>query len=213
MGDSGCQCKLGRRTIELSRTGFPGSRGRADRPLVWWSPDEAVRLCCGAANISFQRSGWESSFGVGDQVNRSRVARCNHSLPAARQRIVGLTLVMATRTVRPLAKPLGPITSVLLGSLPNFGAGLALPFVATNLPRLLGRRPVVSRLRFGGVCAGVFALLAFWEYVQLIVWGYPFDPNDVVGSGVGTTLAALIAGWRRRLTAGRGGWRRGNGAA
>ena len=112
--------------------------------------------------------------------------------------IVGMTLVVATRAVRPLAEPMGPITSVLLGSQPNLGAGLAMPFVITNTQRLSGRRPAVRRLQFCVVCALACALLALWEYVQFIVWGYAFDPNDVVASGVGATLAAFIAGWCRR---------------
>jgi hypothetical protein len=111
--------------------------------------------------------------------------------------LVGLGLVLATHVARSVAHPSSPIASVLLGSLPNFGAGLALPFVVTNAQQFFGRRPWLTRLRFGVVCVGVFGVLALWEYVQLVAWRYQFDTNDLVASGVGAVLAALIAAWLR----------------
>lgn len=111
---------------------------------------------------------------------------------------VGLGLVLATHVARSVAHPSSSIASVLLGSLPNFGAGLALPFVATNAQQFFGRQPWLTGLHLCVVCAGAFAVLVVWEYGQLVVWRYPFDTNDVVASGVGAILAALIAVWLRR---------------
>jgi hypothetical protein len=125
---------------------------------------------------------------------------------------VGLGLVLAAHVARSVAEPASPIASVLLGSLPNFGAGLALPFVVTNAQDLFGRRPWLTGLRFCVVCAGAFAVLALWEYVQLAAWRYQFDTNDVVASGVGAVLAALIGAWLRPRRA-SGGARVGDGDA
>lgn len=106
---------------------------------------------------------------------------------------VGIGLVMATHAARSLAHPSGLIASVLLGSLPNFGAGLALPFVVTNAQQYLGKRPWATALRFTAVCSGVVAVLALWEYVQLEIWRYPFDSIDIAASGAGAVLASLVA--------------------
>ncbi len=119
---------------------------------------------------------------------------------------VGLGLVLATHVTRAVAHPSSGITSAFLGSLPNFGAGLALPFVATNAQGFFGQQPWLTGLRLCVVCAGTFGVLVLWEYVQLVVWRYQFDTNDVVASGAGAVLAALIAVWlgrRRASGAGR----------
>ncbi len=110
---------------------------------------------------------------------------------------VGLGLVLATHVARSVAHSSSPIASLLLGSLPNFGAALALPFVVTNAQQFFRRRPWLTMLRFCVVCAGTFAVLVLWEYVQLVAWRYQFDTNDVLASGVGAAFAALIAAWLR----------------
>ncbi len=106
---------------------------------------------------------------------------------------VGFGLVLATHVARSVTHPPNAVASVLLGSLPNFGAGLALPFVVTIWQQFIGRRPWLAGLRFCVVGAGAFAALALWEYVQLAAWRYPFDGKDIVASGVGVGLAILIA--------------------
>ena len=106
--------------------------------------------------------------------------------------VTGLGLVLATHVLRALTRPRGTVASVVLGSLPNFGAGLGLPFVIASTQELLGR-PRPRGRPFNLVCIGVFALLALWEYAQLAFWGYAFDVNDVVASGIGAALAAQVA--------------------
>jgi hypothetical protein len=117
--------------------------------------------------------------------------------------LVGLGLVLATHVARSVAHPSGLVVSVVLGSLPNFGAGLALPFVVTNAQQFLGLRVWLGTLRFCILCAGAFVALTLWEYVQLVAWRYQFDMNDVVASGVGAVLAALVSVWLRPQRASR----------
>ena len=106
--------------------------------------------------------------------------------------VTGLGLVLTTHVLRALTRPKGMIASVVLGSLPNFGAGLGLPFLIGSMQELLGR-PRLGGRPFNLVCVGVFALLALWEYAQLAFWGYAFDVNDIVASGIGVALAARVA--------------------
>ena len=110
----------------------------------------------------------------------------------------GMLLVIVVRIVRSYVRPKDPIASVILGSLPNFGAGIALPFVVTSMAMLIRRNLKLHRVRFYQVCTGVFILIVPWEWVQLWVWGYPFDWNDVAASGIGVIVAALIGSWGQR---------------
>ena len=111
--------------------------------------------------------------------------------------VTGLGLVLTTHVLRSLTRPRGTIASVVLGSLPNFGAGLGLPFLMGSTQELLGR-PLPSGRTFNLVCGGVFTVLALWEYAQLAFWGHAFDLNDIVASGIGVALAAQIAALGRR---------------
>ncbi|MCL6615219.1 MAG: hypothetical protein K6U03_11520 [Firmicutes bacterium] len=49
----------------------------------------------------------------------------------------GMGLVILTHLVRPLPETASPLVVLIAGSLPNFGAGLGLPFVAAAIPRML----------------------------------------------------------------------------
>jgi hypothetical protein len=110
----------------------------------------------------------------------------------------GMLLVIVVRIVRSYVRPKDPIASVILGSLPNFGAGIALPFVVTSMAMLIRRNLKLHRVRFYQVCTGVFILIVLWEWVQLWVWGYPFDWNDVAALGIGVIVAALIGSGDQR---------------
>ncbi len=107
--------------------------------------------------------------------------------------LTGMGLVILARLVRPLPETASPLAVLVVGSLPNFGAGLGLPFAAPAIPRMLRQaRTRAARLPFGLVCAGVLAGLVLWEYAQLALWRIPVDTNDLAASGLGTALAALI---------------------
>ena len=110
----------------------------------------------------------------------------------------GMLLVIVVRIVRSYVRPKDPIASVILGSLPNFGAGIALPFVVTSMTMLIKRNSKFHRVQIYLVCIGVFILITLWEWVQLWVWGYPFDWNDIAASGIGVIVAALIGSCGQR---------------
>ncbi|MEJ2049846.1 MAG: hypothetical protein P8Y60_08420 [Calditrichota bacterium] len=110
----------------------------------------------------------------------------------------GMLLVIVVRIVRSYVKPTDPITSIILGSLPNFGAGIALPFVVTSMTMLIKRNFKLIRVQFYLLCTGVFILIVLWEWVQLWVWDYPIDWNDVAATGFGVIVAALIGSWGQR---------------
>lgn len=112
--------------------------------------------------------------------------------------LIGMGLVVATRIVRSFGKPANPIAALLLGSLPNFGAGLGIPFVVTSLISLFRQSARIGRQQLYMICVGSFLLLALWELIQFWAWAYPIDGNDVVASGIGAALAALLAGRIRR---------------
>ena len=89
--------------------------------------------------------------------------------------------------------------AVVLGSMPNFGAGLGLPFVLTATSRILNVGHVIrSRQAFPAICLGVVIILVLWEYAQLLIWSIPADSYDLLASGVGAALAALFARWSAR---------------
>jgi hypothetical protein len=110
----------------------------------------------------------------------------------------GMLLVIVVRIVRSYVKPTDPITSIILGSLPNFGAGIALPFVVTSMTMLIKRNFKLIRVQFYLLCTGVFILIVLWEWVQLWVWDYPIDWNDVAATGFGVIVAALIGSCGQR---------------
>lgn len=107
--------------------------------------------------------------------------------------LLGMGLVILARVVRPLPSGAHPTLALLVGSLPNFGAGLGLPFAAWMAYAVLRRRSIrVSRLSFCSVCLGVLGALIGWEYTSWAVWGIPIDMKDLLATGAGVGLAALL---------------------
>ena len=78
----------------------------------------------------------------------------------------------------------------LLGSAPNFFAGLTLTFW----------QAFVVPSRPAGSAAVALAVLAFVEAVQLAMPQHRADPWDLLASLVGCSLAVPALYWRRRMT-------------
>ncbi len=107
--------------------------------------------------------------------------------------LLGMGLVILARLLRPLPSGAHPALVLLVGSLPNFGAGLGLPFAAGAAEAIVRRRSArITRLSFGLAGLGVLAVLVGWEHVSWAVWGPPIDMTDLLASGVGVGLAALV---------------------
>lgn len=125
---------------------------------------------------------------------RARITPPDRGIVRARNAVLaGMALVIAARLLRPLPETAGPALILVVGSLPNFGAGLGLPFVFAAIPRVLPQaRPAAGRPPFGLFCIGAFAALVLWEYAQLACWGMRVDPCDLAASGLGAALAASI---------------------
>ena len=132
------------------------------------------------------------------EMKRTRESERFRSVAAGITVLSGMILVIVVRIVRSFTRPMDGFASVILGSLPNFGAGIALPFVVTSMTMLIKRNFKLIRVQFYLLCTGVFILIVLWEWVQLWVWGYPFDWNDVAASGIGVIVAALIGSWGQR---------------
>jgi hypothetical protein len=117
--------------------------------------------------------------------------------------LVGMALVILARLVRPLPAGVHPITPAVVGSLPNFGAGLGLPSCVAALQQRFRRVGWIhAQPSVRVICIGVFAILVMWEYAQLALWGIRVDVNDLVASGIGAALAAMsllrYGGYRNR---------------
>ena len=110
--------------------------------------------------------------------------------------LIGILMAPLARALRPLPPETGPITTFVVGVLPNFGAGLALPFfLFVSLQQLsLARAPRPLFRAFGHAAAVTFFFLLAWEGLQQLVWGYRFDVYDVLATDFG--VLAAVAGHR-----------------
>ena len=109
--------------------------------------------------------------------------------------LTGMAFVLFTHLIRP---GLGTFHSswivFVFGVLPNFGAGLSLPFVMIVLvTRFLHLDLDGSKFQnYFVVCLGVtFFGLTAWEIIQNLGWGYPIDPNDIAVTGLGVVFAFI----------------------
>jgi len=105
--------------------------------------------------------------------------------------IVGLALILLAHIARPLLGPQESTLAVFWGSLPNFGAALMLPYAIASALGALGGQTSRGIQSVFAVCIMAFASLAFWESIQLLAWGYPFDWKDILASGFGVALVWL----------------------
>jgi hypothetical protein len=107
--------------------------------------------------------------------------------------LLGMFLILFTHLVRPHLDRSHRTAVFIFGVLPNFAAAFSLPFLAI-VPKVLAprRRPHPNGLtrRFAFAWAFTFVGLTAWEAVQYWLWEYPFDPNDVLASGLGVALSA-----------------------
>lgn len=112
-------------------------------------------------------------------------------LDAALLRWAGVLFALwlfCTGPLRWVAAPTLPLW--LLGSAPNFFAGLTLTFW----------QAFVVPSRPAGSAAVALAVLAFVEAVQLAMPQHRADPWDLLASLVGCSLAVPSLHWRRRIT-------------
>jgi len=106
----------------------------------------------------------------------------------------GMMLVMVTHLIRPILGifPQG-IVVVVFGVLPNFGAGLSLPFLifllVMNFWRCEHKSDFLSTL-FASSLIITFLGLTAWEVLQFKLWGFPMDRNDIIATGFSEFCAA-----------------------
>jgi hypothetical protein len=127
------------------------------------------------------------------QQNEVSNPRCLNGIIPAVVVISGMLLVIITHIVRPLPPSTNPILKFIIDVLPNFGAGLALPFFlvfARNRFRYPTNPPSMITFSVFGIC--VVTLLAGWEFFQLNVWSIPYDINDLYATAAGALITVFI---------------------
>jgi hypothetical protein len=107
--------------------------------------------------------------------------------------IGGMMLVMATHLIRPILGMFPKGIGFVFGVLPNFGAGLSIPFLifmlVTNFWRLGLKRVNLTALFLSSLLITFLGLTA-WEVIQFKIWGFSMDRNDILATGVSELLAA-----------------------
>jgi hypothetical protein len=107
--------------------------------------------------------------------------------------IGGMMLVIATHLVRPILGMFPEEVAFVFGVLPNFGAGLSLPFLLVMLMMIFWRLELKS-VKFTALFVSsliiTFLALAAWEIIQFKVWGFPMDRNDILATGLSEFCAA-----------------------
>lgn len=96
-------------------------------------------------------------------------------------------LVLITHLVRPTLTGAYPWVVFIFGVLPNFGAGLGIPFIMqTILKRILEfRKHTIKPMVLFLVCSAISLIgISVWE-----VTGGTIDPYDLVASAAGITCA------------------------
>ncbi len=119
----------------------------------------------------------------------------------------GMGLVILTRLARPHLEHAPDCVVFVFGVLPNFAAAFALPFaMIVFLIQFLRFKAVEEKPSryFTWSLAAAFLGLAAWEYIQLVVWGYAFDKNDIMATAAGCVCAAAAHALIMRRPAGAG---------
>jgi hypothetical protein len=107
--------------------------------------------------------------------------------------VLGLALVIIAQVIRPLPSGTHPVWVIIAGSLPNFGAGLGMPFAGRLCTRVVGRwLRTVGRVPFWSLCGLTLAILVSWEYLSQARWALRVDPSDIIASVVGVLIAAAL---------------------
>lgn len=108
--------------------------------------------------------------------------------------IGGLVLVMATHLLRPMSGMFPQGILFVLGVLPNFGAGISLPFLIYMLVIIVWRLELKSvnlTALFVSSLIITFLALTAWEVIQFKIWGFPIDRNDILATGLSEFCAGI----------------------
>jgi hypothetical protein len=107
--------------------------------------------------------------------------------------IGGMMLVLATHLLRPISGVFPQGIVFVFGVLPNFGAGLSLPFMICMLVmrfwRLELKQVNLTALVVSSLIITFLGLTA-WEVLQFKIWGFPMDRNDILATGLSVFCAA-----------------------
>jgi hypothetical protein len=107
--------------------------------------------------------------------------------------IGGMMLVIVTHLVRPISGLFPQGIVFVMGVLPNFGAGLSLPFLilllVMNFWRVKLKHKQLTVLFVLSVIITFLGLTA-WEVIQFKMWGFPMDRNDILATGLSVLCTA-----------------------
>jgi hypothetical protein len=105
--------------------------------------------------------------------------------------LIGMFLVLITHILRTTLSDIHSLWVLfILGSLPNFGAALSIPFLMIVLAtRLTTINSSNIHNKFFICLVFTFFVLTAWELIQFLIWGYPIDPNDIMATGIGVLFA------------------------
>lgn len=112
----------------------------------------------------------------------------------------GLALLSLTQWIRARGWVLDPALTLVLGWMPNFAAGLAMPLILAGILAANGRdgARALAAPRVTGVVAFTTTGLLAWELFQTRSPRFVFDWYDVAATLAGSALAAVLC---RRLRA------------
>lgn len=111
--------------------------------------------------------------------------------------MLGLAMLSATHWARAAFPKPGAGLGFLLGVLPNFTAGFAMPLIlASMLPSVSGGPGALTANRRFLLLLLVTSLgLCAWEVIQARSERFVFDPNDIAATLLGAMVAFLIYRW------------------
>ena len=119
--------------------------------------------------------------------------------------MIGLAALSATHWLRENPSAPGPFLSFVLGVMPNLAAAFAMPLILASFSPHTSRSPITKRSRLRYACLLLFTTLGLcgWELLQTRSNRFVFDVNDILATGIGSTLAYLAFALHVRTVGGK----------
>jgi len=106
--------------------------------------------------------------------------------------LIGFSMIFIARMLRPLPADAHPIIVFIVGVMPNFGAGLAIPFFILVLNDAFFKKQLWQpAMQFNVICLFTLLGLAAWELAHTLAWGVPFDWFDMLATIAGIACAYI----------------------
>ena len=141
--------------------------------------------------IFIHKDGYTASIPHGKDTKKYMTHR--QLLLARTLAVGGMMLIIITHLLRPISGMFPQGIVFAFGVLPNFGAGLSLPFLVVLLVMTLWRLELKRRnltTLFVSSLLFTFLGLTAWEIIQFKLWGFPMDRNDIFATGLSEFCAA-----------------------